>query len=81
MYSLDQSTENPSLRSVRRIFPIFAMVSSLHISLNFSRGTSFFVIPWISSTFTSVGRPWQSHPWGNMTLYPCIRLYRAIKSM
>ena len=81
MYSLLQSTEKPSLRRVWRIFSMFFSVSSRHILRNSSRGTSFLVMPKISSTFTSVGRPWQSQPWGNMTLKPCIRLYRAMKSM
>ncbi len=80
-YSFDQSIEKAMRRMVVRICPMFFAVSSRQSRRNSSRGRSFFVIPCCSSTLTSVGSPWQSHPCGNITLSPRIRRYRARKSM
>ena len=74
MYSFDQSVEKAIFRRVIRIAAMFFSVSSRHIRRNSSRETSFFVMWLSSSTFTSVGRPWQSQPCGNITLNPFIRL-------
>ena len=53
---------------VTLIFSMFWAVSSSQSRRNSALGTSFLVMLWISSTLTSVGRPWQSQPWGNITL-------------
>ena len=76
-----KSIEKAIRRMVRRIRSMFFSVISRQRRRNSSRGTSFLVIPCCSSTLTSVGRPWQSHPCGNITLSPSIRRYRARKSM
>ena len=68
LYSRLQSTLQP-----RRITPSFmmAMYCSIHSSqsfLNSSGGRSLRLILYAFSTATSVGSPWQSHPWGKWTL-------------
>ncbi len=80
LYSVVQSVEHPRRMTAFFMMPMYLLTNCLQSLMNSAGGISVFVMPYSSSVSTSVGRPWQSHPCGNRTLYPRMRLYRATMS-
>ena len=79
-YSRLQSTLHPRRITASFITPMYCSIHSSQRALNWSGGRSERLIPLAFSTATSVGSPWQSHPWGKWTLKPRILLNLALMS-